>query len=145
MFDCEPLPPVKHACDYAALIAPTTLNSVRAGMVRRPDDYPWSSYTFNALGKENSLLTPHSLYMALGGDVTKRQEAYQSLFAHHVVPDSTLNDIREATNKAWVLGGGRFQEEIERLVQRQAKPKPRGGDRRSERARKVMINRVCPL
>ena len=108
MFDCEPLPPVKHACDYAALIAPTALNSVRAGMVRRPDDYPWSSYTFNALGKENSLLTPHSLYMALGGDVTKRQEAYQSLFAHHVVPDSTLNDIREATNKAWVLGGGRF-------------------------------------
>ncbi len=95
------------------------LNTVRAGMVRRPDDYPWSSCTFNALalGKENKLLTPHSLYMALVGDLTKRHEAYRALFAHHI-PDSTLNDIREATNKAWVMGDGRSQEEIERLVQR---------------------------
>ena len=48
------------------------LNPVRANMVSHPSDYPWSSYAFNALGKENALLTPHPLYLALGRDETKR-------------------------------------------------------------------------
>ena len=117
------------------------LNPVRAGMVSHPSDYPWSSYAFNALGQENVLLTPHPLYLALGRDETKRQDVYRALFEHHV-PGSVLKEIREATNKAWVLGGGRFQEEVESLLQRQAKPKPRGGDRRSEKARKQASNRV---
>ncbi|WP_031433980.1 transposase [Methylomarinum vadi] len=111
------------------------LNPVRAGMVRHPGDYPWSSYHFNAFGKENALLSPHPLYLALGNDATKRQEVYQELFEQHVT-ESTIKEIRDATNKAWVLGGGRFQEEVERLLQRQAKPKPRGGNRRSKKARK---------
>jgi putative transposase len=29
------------------------LNRVRAGMVRKPGDYPWSSYAANALGKDD--------------------------------------------------------------------------------------------
>jgi putative transposase len=38
------------------------LNPVRAGMVNDPAEYPWSSYHFNALGIENHLLKPHSVY-----------------------------------------------------------------------------------
>lgn len=111
------------------------LNPVRAGMVSHPSDYPWSSYAFNALGKDNSVLTPDPLYLALGNDADERQAGYRALFDHHI-PEKTLNEIREATNKAWVLGGGRFQEEVEKLLQRQVKPKPRGGDRRPEKSRK---------
>ena len=118
-------------------------------MVSHPSDYPWSSYAFNALGKGNVLLTPHSLYLALGSDAMKRQDVYRALFEHYV-PESTFKEIRDATNKAWVLGGGRFQEEVEQLLERQAKPKPkpkpkpRGGDRRSEKARKQATKRVSP-
>jgi len=36
------------------------LNPVRAGMVNDPAEYPWSSYHYNALGKENRLLKLHS-------------------------------------------------------------------------------------
>ncbi len=43
------------------------LNPVRAQMVDKPDDYPWSSYRVNALGEHNPLLSPHPLYLALGG------------------------------------------------------------------------------
>ncbi len=38
------------------------LNPVRAGMVKDPSDYPWSSYGTNALGAPDRLCTPHSLY-----------------------------------------------------------------------------------
>ncbi len=35
------------------------LNPVRAGMVMKPQDYRWSSYHANGLGKPNALITPH--------------------------------------------------------------------------------------
>ena len=35
------------------------LNPVRAGMVKDPADYSFSSYQINALGKQSNLCTPH--------------------------------------------------------------------------------------
>jgi putative transposase len=43
----------------------------------------------------------------------------------------TIAEIREATQKGWALGNNRFQDEIERLLQRRTRPLPRGGDHRS--------------
>jgi putative transposase len=42
------------------------LNPVRAGVVNYPEDYRWSSYQANAVGIPNPVITPHSLYNALG-------------------------------------------------------------------------------
>lgn len=39
------------------------LNPVRAGIVKKPEDYPYSSFQANALGKTDGLLTPHSLFL----------------------------------------------------------------------------------
>ena len=100
------------------------LNPVRADMVVHPADYPWSSYHFNALGIKNPLLKKHCIYTALGKNASKRQSAYRALFEHQV-PDKTIEEIRVATNKAWVLGNERFIQQIEDLSQRQAQPKPR--------------------
>jgi putative transposase len=41
----------------------------------------------------------------------------------------TLSDVRQTTNKAWVLGNDRFREHIEQLLDRQAAPRPKGGDK----------------
>jgi putative transposase len=117
------------------------LNPVRAGMVKHPGDYPWSSFAFNALGKDDVLLTPHPLYNALGDNPEKRHSSYRALFEQRM-SERKLAEIRDATNKAWVLGGNRFQEQIERFLQRQAKPKARGGDRRSDKVKKQKTNRV---
>lgn len=56
------------------------LNPVRAGLVRDPAHYPWSSYRANALGEPDPLITPHALYCALGRDGEERRAAYRRSF-----------------------------------------------------------------
>lgn len=106
------------------------LNPVRAGMVSHASEYPWSSYQLNALGKPIQLLTPHALYLQLGKTEAERQDAYRSLFRGRM-PERELTAIREATNKAWVLGDDRFKAKIEAKTGRRAVPLGRGGDRKS--------------
>ena len=43
------------------------LNPVRASMVSVPGDYRWSSHRANALGRQDSMVTPHPLYQGLAG------------------------------------------------------------------------------
>ena len=38
-------------------------------MVETPGDYSWSSYRSNALGNEDSILSAHAEYLALGRSV----------------------------------------------------------------------------
>ena len=105
------------------------LNPVRAGMVSHPSDYPWSSYHANALEKDDKLVTEHSVYTRVGHDRAERCQAYRQLFKAHI-SDQVVDEIRAATNKSWVLGDSRFQEQIEALTARQATPKLRGGSRK---------------
>jgi len=60
------------------------MNPVRAGLVRHPAHYRWSSYRANALGEEDSLVTPHALYCALGRSADERRAAYRSTFREAV-------------------------------------------------------------
>jgi putative transposase len=43
-------------------------NPIHAKLVSRPEDYPWSSYRRNAVGRKDPLLREHATYKALGGD-----------------------------------------------------------------------------
>ena len=97
------------------------LNPVRAMMVEHPSEYPWSSYHFNALNKEVQLIRPHSVYIGLGKNKTQRREVYQKLF-EQLIPDYTLQEIRDAINKAWVLGDERYKQQIEKQAGRRAFP-----------------------
>lgn len=111
------------------------MNPVRArNMVRHPADYPWSSYRYNASGKADPLLTPHSEYRRLGPTAERQQAAYRELFRNHI-PEATLEALREATNKAWVFGSERFKRRIENTLARPVQSRGRGGDRKSERYR----------
>ena len=56
------------------------LNPVRAGIVDFPGGYRWSSYRANAEGREDQLLRPHAVFLALGEDALERQRAYRRLF-----------------------------------------------------------------
>jgi putative transposase len=57
------------------------LNPVRAGMVRSPKDYAWSSYRHYAFGEPNALITDEPAYLALGRTSAERYLAYRQLFA----------------------------------------------------------------
>ena len=110
------------------------LNPVRAGMVAHPAEYTWSSYQYNALGKPVELITRHFLYQGLAKTDKTRQKRYTALF-DKIIPDYTLEEIRNSINRAWVLGDGRFKRQIEKQTGRRASPLARGGDRKSEEYR----------
>jgi putative transposase len=104
------------------------MNPVRAGMVKHPHEYAWSSHRRYAAGDAglNSIwLEPHQQYLALGLTDKERHIAYQQLFTTLAAEDE-LTAIREATNKGWALGSARFAMEIEGLSARRAVSKGRG-------------------
>jgi putative transposase len=115
------------------------MNPVRAGMVTHPREYRWSSYLANAEGRKDDVVESHALYQALGDEQVERRRAYRGLF-RNPLPASELLAIREATNKAWVLGNDRFRAKVDALQNRRSAPRPRGGDRRSK-AYRGPINR----
>ncbi len=107
------------------------LNPVRMqGAINQPADYPWSSYHHNALGVADKLISEHITYLGMGKTPESRQLAYQALFKT-ALPNKTLNRIRDATNKAWVLGENTFITKVQQLTGRIVTPTKRGGDRRS--------------
>jgi putative transposase len=107
------------------------LNPVRAQeMVEHPAEYAWSSYRCNAHGESSELVSPHEEYLRLGKTPYERQIAYRELFKEQL-QDRDVEEIRQATNKAWVLGSDKFKDKVEKELSRQAAPKPRGGDRKS--------------
>jgi putative transposase len=50
-------------------------NPVRDDLVSRPEDYPWLSYRYKALGTKDPLLREHTTYTALGATVAARRAA----------------------------------------------------------------------
>jgi putative transposase len=62
-------------------------NPVRAGLVREPEDYPWSSFRFHALGTADPLVTPHPLYVALSHSPQARRVAHIAFSRHGLEPD----------------------------------------------------------
>lgn len=89
------------------------LNPVRAGLVKHPAEFSWSSYQCNGLGKTSDLLTPHPLYLSLGKNDFTRLDSYRAFIEQHF-DSRLLEDIRRATNKGLALGNESFIAAIER-------------------------------
>lgn len=107
------------------------LNPVRAGIVAAPGDYPWSSWRAHAEGCASTMVVDHPEHAALGPTPEARQSAYRALFAQ-TLGDGTVTAIRDATHKAWPLGGDRFKEELARLTERRIAPAKPGRPRKEE-------------
>ncbi len=77
------------------------LNPVRAGLVSSPEEYEWSSYRCNALGRCNDLVKPHRAYVALDGEPPARCNSYRRLFVG--THEDTDETIRIANRKGRTL------------------------------------------
>jgi len=87
-------------------------NPVRSGIVNKPEEYKWSSYSYNALGELNAIISPHSEYLKLGQTEEWRRFAYKKSF--RTEPDDiAIHEIREATQSNRVLGDNQFLRKIE--------------------------------
>lgn len=105
------------------------LNPVRAGMVEHPAEYRWSSYRANAQGEADSLIRPHPVYEALGGDPQSRQAAYRELFRHELEP-GVVDQIRQATNGNFALGNDVFSDQVATALGRRVTPGKSGRPRK---------------
>ena len=105
------------------------LNPVRAGMVRTPADYPWSSFQANAHGKGDQLTHPHEVYQGLGKTDADRQRAYRELFRQRPDP-ADMQSLREAISLCVPVGNERFKSQIERRLKQRISYLPRGRPRK---------------
>lgn len=55
------------------------LNPVRAGMVRDPGEYAWSSHGHYGLGRPDEVLSTDDVCRGLGSTPDARREAYRAL------------------------------------------------------------------
>ena len=107
------------------------LNPVRAGMVRHPKEYGWSSYRQNAGGQPAELLTPHGLYLQLGATPEARGTAYRALVASGI-SDEELERIRVCVAKCRALGSESFCRDMTQRLDRPVGPQPPGRPKRGQ-------------
>ncbi len=68
-------------------------NPVRAGLVKRPEDHPWSSYRYYALGHADPLIDEDPFYASLGVDAATRQQRYQEFVSLKGPYDSLVDAV----------------------------------------------------
>lgn len=104
-------------------------NPVRAGIVRRPAGYPWSSFRHNGIGEPSGFIVQHPLYRALGAVPEERRAAYRALF-RSPMDEAMLGRVRAALNQERALAGARFRGAIAARLTRSLEPARRGRPRR---------------
>jgi putative transposase len=101
------------------------LNPVRAGGVKNPGAYRWSSFATNALGKPDELITPHPSYLRLAPDEPARLACYREFLAEGTRRE-TLESIRLMTSRQRAFGGREFRALLEREHDRPMGPLKNG-------------------
>ncbi|TFW21950.1 REP-associated tyrosine transposase [Duganella callida] len=99
-------------------------NPVRAGLVSRMEDYPWSSYCHHAGIRPDGLVIDHAKFWELGNTPFQREAAYVAL-AQPLSQDE-ITVISKALLKGWPLGSEQFQTALQHKVKRQVLPAKRG-------------------
>ena len=79
-------------------------NPIRAGMVRSPGDYPWSSFRANSGQAEDARLGEHPEYTALALDAPRRRAVYRSL-CESDDESPFVSALRDATSSGLPLIG----------------------------------------
>lgn len=106
---------------------------VRAGLVQRPADWPWSSYPHNAGLRNDALIHPHAVFWTLGNTPFARDAAYAAA-VEEGLGEEQQERIQGSALRGWALGDAQFiadlQQRTERRVTRQkaGRPPSRPGD-----------------
>lgn len=93
------------------------LNPVRAGMVARAADYPWSSHGHYAGLRHDKLASPHSLYWQLGNTPFAREARYAELVSQGIAP-LQQKALTESVLTGWALGEPDFVTKLQKQTPR---------------------------
>lgn len=102
------------------------LNPVRARMVQRAQDYPWSSLHLRlSETAENHWLDEAECFNELGNTHNERLARYTS-FMEKAIPTSELQLIRCALQRGQLTGSPRFIDEVEQITGLRILHRPQG-------------------
>lgn len=99
------------------------LNPVRARMTDDPLAYSWSSCATHGNQHEDTLLTPHPAYIALGATPAERAVVYRRLLSE-TISDDDLAAIRAYLQQQRALGRDDFRTMVEAKTRRFAGVRP---------------------
>jgi putative transposase len=104
------------------------LNPVRAGVVRDPREYRWSSYNIYAYGKRDLVADEHPIYRELSRDESGRRKRYREFVLGML---GTRDAMKGEMDRRAIYGGeaftGKLKERyaIEEVIKPKGRPKKR--------------------
>jgi len=104
-------------------------NPVRAGMVRSPGEYPWSSYAMRMGLVYGDWLDRDPAYLALATTEACRRRRYQE-FVARPESDDELELLRTALQRNQLTGSSHFVNQTERALGRDISRRARGRPRK---------------
>jgi putative transposase len=110
-------------------------NPVRAGLVKKPEEYEWSSARAHILGIENPLVNSSDLLKYGDFDIS---QIHDPIHINDTIKE--INKIKTATQKGLPLGNIVFQRKVENILNRKIVPKRRGRPWKN----KGLKNGMCP-
>lgn len=105
------------------------LNPVRAGMVKEPKEYKWSSYNAYAYGKPDEIVDKHPIYRVLSNDEKERLKKYR-IFVMGMLKNK--NAMKGEMEKHVVYGNEEFVAGITKGFNIEGIIKPKGRPRKDE-------------
>ena len=104
------------------------LNPVRAGMVKYPKDYPWSSYRANAYAKKDDLIDKHIIFDKLSTEEPARKE-YRS-FVQQML--RKRESMRGEMDHRTIYGSNGFTQKVQTQYKLDAEIRKRGRPRKQQ-------------
>lgn len=113
---------------FAMCHAYIELNPVRAGIVREPLAYEWSSCRHYAGAANDPLISDSPTFIASASRLEDRRAIHRELLAAGIAADR-LDDIRTQTARGGVIGDAGYRDEIAARLARRVPSRPRGRPR----------------
>ena len=104
-------------------------NPLRAHLVRRAGDYPWSSFAEHGLGRSAGLLDPMSTYEGLAADPARRQRLWSDL-VHQEPSDADQAALHRSVQTGLPFGEAAWVERLGRNLGLDLTIRPRGRPRK---------------
>ena len=93
------------------------LNPVRAGLVERAEQYPWSSHRHYLGLVQDKLVTPHPLFWDLGNTPFAREVKYAELVRGGLAAGQQ-QALTDSALSGWALGDAAFVADLQKRTQR---------------------------
>jgi putative transposase len=109
-------------------------NPLRARLVKRGEDYPWSSYRVHGLGESNPLVDPLISYQEISPYAGVRQAKWADRI-HRPIEDETLQAIRRSATAGLPYGDQAWVKRLAKKLDLDLSIRPRGRPRKEPLAK----------